>query len=206
LQVTDQALIQALLWRQAVLPYLLTISACAVVVMLQAVAMLQPVAQTYLLDNMIDIALDKLTHDLVLIDNDLVLLDGAERVRQHLAIKLKLWVGEWFMDTEFGTPYLSDILGKQVSLAGSVAALKKSISEVDGVQSITRFEFDFNRSARNLDVNFDVQTPYGNLNIIKTPQKTLNELVSETYSSDFVYTEDVLNTLTNTTIPNHNYG
>jgi len=110
---------------------------------------------------LIDIALDKVTHDLVLTNNDLVMLDGAERVRQHLAIKLKIWVGEWFMDTEFGTPYLSDILGKQVSLAGSVAALKKSISEVDGVQSITRFEFDFNRSSRSLNVDFDVQTPFG---------------------------------------------
>jgi len=154
---------------------------------------------------LIDIALDKVTHDLVLIDNDLVMLDGAERVRQHLAIKLKLWVGEWFMDTEFGTPYLSDILGKQISLAGSVAALKKSISEVDGVQSITRFEFDFNRSARNLDVNFDVQTPYGNLNIMKIQQKTLNELISANVSSNFLYTEDLLNTVTNLTIPSHGY-
>ncbi|MFK5173376.1 hypothetical protein ACI3QN_12755, partial [Propionibacterium freudenreichii] len=78
-----------------------------------------------------------------------------------LQIKLLLWAGEWFMDTEFGTPYLPDILGKQISLGGSVAALKKSILEVDGVQTITRFEYQFNRSARSLSVNFDVQTPYG---------------------------------------------
>jgi len=155
---------------------------------------------------LIDIALDKLTHDLVLIDNDLVMLDGAERVRQHLDIKLKLWAGEWFMDTEFGTPYLSNILGKQVSLAGSVAALKKSISDVDGVQSITRFEFDFNRSSRNLDVNFDVQTPYGNLNIIKVkPKYTSMELVAISQSKNFSLNEDYFNTLINTTIPSHGY-
>ena len=110
---------------------------------------------------MIDLALDVLTHDLVIKNNDLVLLDGAERVRQQLAIKLKLWTGEWFLDTEFGTPYLTDILGKQISLAGSVAALKASIMAVDGVQTITRFTFDFNRSARVLSVEFDVMTPYG---------------------------------------------
>ncbi|CAB4197931.1 hypothetical protein UFOVP1309_42 [uncultured Caudovirales phage] len=110
---------------------------------------------------MIDLALDVLTHDLVIQNNDLMLLDGAERVRQQLAIKLKLWTGEWFLDTEFGTPYLSDILGKQISLAGSVAALKASIMAVDGVQTITRFEYTFNRSTRNLDMQFDVQTPYG---------------------------------------------
>lgn len=110
---------------------------------------------------MIDLGLDNLTHDLQIVDNDLVLLDGAERVRQHLKIKLKLWTGEWFMDTEFGTPYLTDILGKQISLAGAVAALKASILAVDGVNAITRFDYVFNRAERNLDVDFDVQTPYG---------------------------------------------
>lgn len=110
---------------------------------------------------MIDITLAPLTHDLYLLDNDLVMLDGAERVRQHLAIKLKLWSGEWFLDTEFGTPYTAEVLGKQISLAGSVAALKASILAVNGVQAITRFNFDFNRSARALDVDFDVKTPFG---------------------------------------------
>ena len=109
---------------------------------------------------MIDFALDS-NGDLAIANNTITMIDGAERVRQHLQIKLRLWASEWFLDTEFGTPYLSDILGKQISLGGSVAALKKSILEVDGVQTITRFEYKFNRSARSLDVNFDVQTPYG---------------------------------------------
>lgn len=110
---------------------------------------------------MIDLALDVTTHDLIVKNNDLVFYDGAERVRQHLSIKLRLWRGEWFLDDTFGTPYLTDILGKQISLAGSIAALKTSILEVDGVESITRFEYVFNRAERNLNVNFDVKTPYG---------------------------------------------
>ena len=110
---------------------------------------------------MIDLALDPKTHDLKLVNNDLYFLDGAERVRQHLAIKLKLWAGEWFLDTEFGTPYLASILGKNISLATAIAAMKASILEVDGVQTITRFDYVFNRSARDLEVSFDVQTPFG---------------------------------------------
>lgn len=115
---------------------------------------------------MIDIGLNATTHDLTLVNGDLVILDGAERVRQHLAIKLRLWRGEWFLDEEFGTPYLTDILGKQISLGGSVAALKTSILEVDGVQAITRFDFEFNRSSRNLVVDFDVTTPFGILTYV----------------------------------------
>ena len=108
---------------------------------------------------MIDFALDG--DDLAIVNNDLTMVDGAERVRQHLQIKLRLWTSEWFLDTEFGTPYLSAILGKQLSLGASVAALKKSILEVDGVQTITRFDYQFNRSTRSLSVDFDVLTPYG---------------------------------------------
>ena len=153
---------------------------------------------------MIDFALDDL--DLAIENNDLVMIDGAERVRQHVEIKLKLFAGEWFLDTEFGTPYLSDILGKQISLGASVAALKKSILEVDGVQTITRFDYTFNRAARNLDVDFDVQTPYGNLNILPT-RKTLTseERTAKNSSNDFPLADNLLDILINETIPLRGY-
>ena len=154
---------------------------------------------------MIDLALDPITHDFQIVNNDLFLLDGADRVRQHLTIKLRLWTGEWFLDTEFGTPYLTDILGKQISLAGSVAALKASILAVDGVETITRFEYVFNRSARNLDVNFDVRTPYGLITVIPRRQLSLNEIITNSVSSDFVFYENELDILTNITIPSHGY-
>ncbi len=110
---------------------------------------------------MLDITLDPVSHDLKIDNFDLTLCDGAERVRQQIKIKLKLFSGEWFLDTEFGTPYLEKILGKQLTLAGAVAALKKSILQVDGVEHITRFDFNFNRSTRQLDVDFDVMSAYG---------------------------------------------
>jgi len=110
---------------------------------------------------LLDLTLDPLTNDLKITNLDLTLCDGAERVRQQIKIKLKLFSGEWFLDTEFGTPYLEQILGKQLTLAGAVAALKKSILEVEGVEYIPRFDFVFNRSSRTLDVDFDVMSIYG---------------------------------------------
>lgn len=155
---------------------------------------------------MIDLALDPLTHDVLIQDNDLVFLDGAERVRQHIDVKLRLFAGEWFLDTEFGTPYLASILGKQISLAAAVAALKASILEVDGVQTITRFDYTFNRSARDLDVSFDVLTPFGNLSIIKRkPKYTTQELIAISRSENFPLADDNVDILTNTTIPSHGY-
>ncbi|AKJ41496.1 hypothetical protein [Pragia fontium] len=109
---------------------------------------------------MIDLKLDA-TGDLDLQRNDLLWIDGAERVHQQLQIKLKLWKGEWFLNTQFGTPYLQQILGKQITLNGALAALKNSINEVDGVLEIEQFNYDFDRQTRQLSVQFAVKTPYG---------------------------------------------
>jgi hypothetical protein len=109
---------------------------------------------------MSDFALDS-NHDLDVSSLDLRLVTDANAVGQQLLIKLKLWRGEWFLDTEFGTPYLQSILGKQLTLSGAITALKKSILEVDGVQAITSFSYAFDRQARSLLVSFEAKTPYG---------------------------------------------
>ena len=109
---------------------------------------------------MLDLALDA-NHDLLVSGIDLALVDGAEQVRQQLLIKLKLWRGEWFLDTEFGTPYLQQILGKQLTMSGAIVALRKSILEVQGVRQILSFSYKFNNSTRKLEVEFTADTPYG---------------------------------------------
>lgn len=109
---------------------------------------------------MLDIALTT-SHDLDTSSLDLKLVDQAEQVRQQLVIKLKLWRGEWFLDTEFGTPYLQQILGKQLTLSGALAALRKSILEVEGVRQILSFSYSFSNSTRKLTVDFTADTPYG---------------------------------------------
>ena len=109
---------------------------------------------------MLDIALTT-SHDLDTSSLDLKLVDQAEQVRRQLVIKLKLWRGEWFLDTEFGTPYLQQILGKQLTLSGALAALRKSILEVEGVRQILSFSYSFSDSTRKLTVDFTADTPYG---------------------------------------------
>jgi len=108
-----------------------------------------------------DLALDPITNDLAISGLDLYVIKGADRVRQQLLIKLKLWSGEWFLDTEFGTPYIDEILGKRVSLNGAVAAIKRSILEVADVESIESFKYQFDRRTRSLKVDFECKTPYG---------------------------------------------
>lgn len=108
-----------------------------------------------------DLLLDDETHDLLISNGDLRIVAGAERVRQNLEIKLKLWRGEWFLDEDFGTPYLQSILGKQLTLSGAIAAIKNSIREVSDVKQITEFTYNFIRSERRLTVEFTCDTDYG---------------------------------------------
>lgn len=144
---------------------------------------------------MLDIALDS-NHDLDVSSLDLRLIDTADRVRQQLTIKLRLWVGEWFLDTEFGTPYLQSILGKQLTLSGAITALKKSILEVEGVQRIDAFSYTFNRETRTLDVAFEAVTPYGLVEYVTA--KAVDRTVE-------IQVEDIFNTLINETIPSRGY-
>lgn len=108
-----------------------------------------------------DLALDPATGDLAIVGFELFIVKGADAVRQQLDMKLSLWTGAWFLDTEFGTPYLDSVLGKQVSLNGAISALKKSILEVQDVDKITQFNFSFDRQQRKISVSFECSTPYG---------------------------------------------
>lgn len=108
-----------------------------------------------------DLLLDVLTGDLAIDGLNLTVAQGADAVRQQLFLKLSIWTGEWFLDTEFGTPYVDSILGKQVTLNGAIAAIKKSILEVSDVDKITSFAYSFDRQTRKLTVNFECSTPFG---------------------------------------------
>ena len=119
-----------------------------------------------------DIALDPLTGDLAMIGLDLFVIKGADAVRQQLDLKLSIWTDSWFLDTEFGTPYLESILGKRVTLNAAVAALKSAILEVTDISQITKFEYSFDRKSRVFTVDFDCETKFGLI-------RTHNELNSD---------------------------
>lgn len=102
--------------------------------------------------------------DLDLSSGDLRMIDGLERVRQQLEIKLSLWVGEWFLDTEFGTPYLQKILIPAGSLNPPRDALRRSALEVEDVTDVM-LKLDLDKPQRKLSVKLSAQSPFGTVNI-----------------------------------------
>ena len=87
-------------------------------------------------------------------------VDEPEAVGQSILTRLRLWSGEWFLDTSEGTPYREQVLGvRKRQTAGP--ALKLRVASTEGVQSVEDFSADYDGDSRHLAVSATVSTVYG---------------------------------------------
>lgn len=108
-----------------------------------------------------DITLSAKTHDLIIQDGDIILIDNAERVAQQIKIRLKSFLAEWFLDTTYGVPYWEDILIKNPSISHIRNIIRSHIIGVDDVKSVVWLTLDWDRQTRTLTVAFEADTTYG---------------------------------------------
>lgn len=107
-----------------------------------------------------DLALDE-NGDLALSGGDLVLLEGAEEVAQRLRIRLRLFLGEWFLDASAGMPYFQRILGHKIAEPALLSILREQILDTPGVESIESLTAHLDGARRNMQVRFRVTTADG---------------------------------------------
>lgn len=108
-----------------------------------------------------DLAMDVSTSDLTVQGGDLMIVDNAERVAQQVLITLREWLGEWFLKTSDGIPYLEYILVKNPNEAHIRQILTQAIESVEGIKDVTELEFAFNHVLRALNVAYEIDTDYG---------------------------------------------
>ena len=108
-----------------------------------------------------DLAENIATGDLLLQNNDLMIIDNAERVAQQILITLRFWLGEWFLDTTQGIPYLEYILIKNPNENHIRQILSEAILSVEGVQAVDEMTLDFDAKNRRLYVEYSASTDYG---------------------------------------------
>lgn len=101
---------------------------------------------------MTDIKLDG--SDLVIEDGDLVLISGADAIRQELSIRLKTFKGEWFRNPEVGMPYFQRILGKNPRASSINGIFREAILSTPGVTGIEDFNAVYNPQTRAFTINF----------------------------------------------------
>lgn len=102
-------------------------------------------------------------NDLVFVGDPpgLKMVTAAEAVGQHIRQRLQTFLGEWFLDTGVGMPWLDQILGKKYDPALAESIVKAEIMKTDGVVSIESFSVSFLRETRGLRIrSIEVLTVY----------------------------------------------
>lgn len=112
---------------------------------------------------MSDIRLDPVTGDIDVSTGDLLLTSGTEAIAQNLRIRLRMFLGEWFLDTRQGIPYFRNILIKNPRTNVVRSIFRQAILTTPGVTGLDKLVLDFDNSLRQLDVSFDAVTDTGEI-------------------------------------------
>lgn len=111
---------------------------------------------------MADLALDN-SGDLLFTNGNLTLFIDDDALVQHLQIRLRFFLAEWFLDTRLGIPYFENVLVKNPNLVIVRGILRQVILTTPGVASIEVFEFVFDGATRKMDFDFTVRKTDGEI-------------------------------------------
>jgi hypothetical protein len=87
------------------------------------------------------------------------LINSPQAVGQAILTRLKLWLGEWFLDITDGTAYPTGVLAERYGKQPD-AIIKRRILGTPGVVSLVSYSSVFDHKSRTLTVNAAVQTLY----------------------------------------------
>jgi hypothetical protein len=115
---------------------------------------------------MVDLSLDLTTHDLQVENNDLVLTsdadsNGTNPILQDILQKMKLFMGEWFLDNSQGVPYFQQILVKNPDQSKVEAIFIELILSTPGVDTLIEYSFTPDFAKRSFAITFSAQTTKG---------------------------------------------
>lgn len=110
---------------------------------------------------MTDLALDPISRDLILKAGSPVAHAGPAEVAQSVGIRLRAFLGDWFLDTTHGVPYRESILGKVPRPEIVEALLRAQILDVRGIVGIEAFDLTIDKPTRRADVRFTARTTAG---------------------------------------------
>lgn len=111
-----------------------------------------------------DIEIDPDTNEMVLAQGDLVIVSGVDSIKQDLLMRLRFFLGEWFLDTDIGVPYLEQVLIKSPNADVTRGVFREAILATPGVKSLNSLVLAFNTGARTLTVTFRCDTELGEIN------------------------------------------
>lgn len=105
-------------------------------------------------------SLDSITHDLSIVNGNVVYVTGVEEVKQRVLVTLLHHYNEYFLNTPGGVPWYELILGSK-NIQQSNAILRHIILSVPGVVSIVNFQTSLVNRALSLLVTIEAQSVVG---------------------------------------------
>jgi len=110
-----------------------------------------------------DLKIDYSTGDVIFVNGPLTKSDVTqplvETVQQRLFIRLRTFLGEWFLNTAYGVPYFQDVLGKKTTKSAVDLIMQQQILAEVGVKEITYFNSTLVN--RQYSLNFRVKVVDG---------------------------------------------
>jgi hypothetical protein len=93
-------------------------------------------------------------NDLRLVAGQLVLTTGTDAIRQDLAVRLRWFKGEWFLDRRTGVPWFQSILGHKAEDITIERIIRRVIQTTPGVEAILSLSITLDSTERELAISF----------------------------------------------------
>lgn len=106
-------------------------------------------------------------HDIFSQNGRVSFIQTVDEVAQHIKTRLLLFLGEWFLDVEEGTPWFEQIFIKPADVVQVEVIIKNRILQTENVKELLTFDLEFNTVTRALSITFSCNTVYGETNEIE---------------------------------------
>ncbi len=111
-----------------------------------------------------DFLLDQKTNDLVIEDKELKFTtELPQELSQRLGIRLRTFQNEWFIDQDFGVPYMQQIISQTRRKEDVDIIMISEIREEEGVNTVKDFDSTWERDTRVYTFNANITTDSGEI-------------------------------------------
>lgn len=101
-----------------------------------------------------DLRLDTTTGDLYLDSTgSTTSVTGREAIAQHVLIRLRFFLGEWFLDRREGVPYWEQILVRNPDIAAVQEAFRQTVARTPGIASVRTLVLALDGPSRTLTIS-----------------------------------------------------
>lgn len=88
--------------------------------------------------------------------NNIKLVEDTAEVKQRTRLTLSTNQGQWFLNLNFGIPWM-ELLGDKNNQENIKYEIIKALNQDDAIKSVESVELDFNQSTRDLKVSFQAK-------------------------------------------------